>query len=145
MLGRAAFLSGAGITHVSPWELTPLLPEQPHHTVQPQQQLQQQLQQPQQQQQQQLSDSGWPRALLTGDTAARQRLQPDALPSMLQFPLFQTRCVVCLPPVHGYRVLACVPKCCPHWPGDALLHVSHLRTQLCGLSLVTFLNLGLGF
>ncbi|KAL3140768.1 hypothetical protein ABBQ32_005316 [Trebouxia sp. C0010 RCD-2024] len=70
------------ITHVSPWELHPLLPQQHPHTVQQQQE---------QQQQQQLSGANLHAALLAGDTPAGQRLQADAGRSMLQFPLFQTR------------------------------------------------------
>ena len=78
---RAPACRCAGITHVSPWELTPLLPQQL-----PQQQQQQKVHE-------QLSGANLRNALqsMLGDRNASQRTQDR--PDLLQMPTLHTRCV----------------------------------------------------
>lgn len=79
---------GTGITHVSPWELMPLLPPQPQQTMQQQQhirQLQQQLQ---------LSGAGLQTAVLPGGSSAMPLLHVQS--HAPQYPMLQAGCVVAL-------------------------------------------------
>lgn len=95
---RAAFVFGVGITHVSPWELVPLPPQQTQQTMQQQHHIRQL-----QQQQQQLSGAGLQTALLpAGGPSAMPLFQ--AHPHVPQYPHLQAGCVAAL-------FVACVLGC----------------------------------